>query len=115
MVFRAYKSSRIHRSSWQPPLKLLLLAQVTATLQGARPWSFTKPTSKPPLEFLEVDAADVAAGKKTEPAVNAEYEKWLAKDSQVRSYLFSSLSEDIFSSVASATTAAELWAVIQTL
>jgi histone deacetylase 1/2 len=92
------------------------LAQVTATLQGAQLWSFTKPTTKPPPEFLEVDAAAAAAaGNKAEPAVNPEYEKWLAKDSQVRSYLFTSLSEDTFSQVADATTAAELWAAIQTL
>jgi hypothetical protein len=39
----------------------------------------------------------------------------LAKDSQVCSYLFTSLSEDTFSQVADATTAAELWAAIQTL
>jgi hypothetical protein len=91
------------------------LAQVTATLQGAQLWSFIKPTTKPPPEFLEVDAAAAAASKKAEPAVNPEFEKWLAKDSQVRSYLFSSLSEDTFSQVASATTVSPLWAAIQTL
>jgi hypothetical protein len=64
------------------------LAQVTATLQAVQLWSFTKPTTKPPPEFLEVDAADAAAGKKAEPAANPEHEKWFAKDSQVHGYLF---------------------------
>jgi len=87
------------------------LAQVTATLQGARLWSFTKSTSKPPPEFLAVDPA----GKKTDPEPNPEHEEWFAKDSQVRSYLFSSLSKDVFSQVATSTTAADLWAAIQAL
>jgi hypothetical protein len=91
------------------------LAQVTATLQGAQLWGFTKATSKPPPEFLAADPADVAAGKKSDPVPNPEYDKWFAKDSQVRSYLFSSLSKDVFSQVATSTTAADLWAAIQAL
>ena len=89
------------------------LAQVTATLQGARLWKFTKSTYSPPSEFLEADEAD--KGKKVDPVPNSEYEQWFAKDSQVRSYLFSSLSKDVFSQVAMSTTAAELWAAIQGL
>ena len=58
------------------------LAQVTATLQGAQLWGYTKPTSKPPPEFLPEDVAAVAAApaanKQTAPAVNLEYEKWFA-------------------------------------
>jgi histone deacetylase 1/2 len=91
------------------------LAQVTATLQGAQLWSFTKPTAKPPPEFLDVAAPADPAGKKADPIINPEHEKWYAKDNQVRSYLFSSLSKDVFSQVASATTAAELWTKIQEL
>lgn len=56
------------------------LAQVTSTLQGARLWKFTRPTSKPPSEFLEVDAVD-ENGKKADSALNPEYEQWFAKDS----------------------------------
>lgn len=91
------------------------LAQVTATLQGAQLWGFTKPTSTPPSEFLPVDPADAAVGKKFAPVANPEYDRWFAKDSQVRSYLFSSLSKDVFSQVATSTTVADLWAVIQAL
>jgi len=58
------------------------LAQVSATLQGAQLWGYTKPTSKPPPEFLPEDVAAVAAApaanKQTAPAVNLEYEKWFA-------------------------------------
>jgi hypothetical protein len=75
----------------------------------------TKSTAKPPPEFLEEDAAAGVDGKKPKPVVNPEYEKWFAKDSQVRAYLFSSLSKDVFSQVASSTTAASLWAAIQGL
>lgn len=49
------------------------LAQVSATLQGAQLWGYTKPTSKPPSEFLA--APPDAAGKDTAPVVNLEYEK----------------------------------------
>ena len=95
------------------------LAQVSATLQGAQLWGYTKPTSKPPPEFLPEDAATVAAAtaadKQIAPAVNPKYEKWFAQDSQVRGYLFSSLSKDVFSQVASSTTTADLWAAIQGL
>ena len=90
-------------------------AQVVATLQGAQLWSFTKPTSQPPPEFLADDAGSTAAGKKAAPVPNLDHEKWFAKDSQVRSYLFSSFSKDVFSQVADKTTAAELWAAIQNL
>jgi hypothetical protein len=78
---------------------------------GAQLAGFIKSTAKPPTEFLEADVVAIAAGKK-DPVPNPEYEKWVAKDSQVRSYLFSSLSKEIFSQVSSSTTAAELWAAI---
>jgi len=90
------------------------LAQVTSTLQGARLWRFTQPSSKSPEEFLATTAAD-DDGKKAEPIPNPAYDDWFAKDSQVRSYLFASLSKDVFSQVASSSTAAELWTAIQEL
>jgi hypothetical protein len=62
---------------------------------------------QPPSEFLEVDAVD-ENNKKVYPTLSPEYEQWFAMDSQVRSYLFSSLSKDVFSQVASSTTAADL-------
>ncbi|XP_021313466.1 uncharacterized protein LOC110434092 isoform X1 [Sorghum bicolor] len=89
------------------------LAQVSANLQGAQLWDFTKPTSTPPPELLP--ATTTTDGKKSEPTANPEYTRWLARDSQVRGYLFSSLSKDIFSQVATSTMAAEVWAAIQTL
>lgn len=90
------------------------LAQVTATLQGAHLAGYIKADAKPPAKFLEADAAATAAGKK-DPVPNPDHEEWIAKDSQVRGYLFSSLSKEIFSQVASSTTSAKLWAAIHGL
>lgn len=89
-------------------------AQVTSTLKGAQLAGFIKPTATPPAEFLAPED-EKAAGKKVDPLPNPEYEQWVAKDQQVLSYLFSSLSREIFSQVSSATTAAELWAAVQGL
>jgi len=58
-------------------------------------------------------AIDATSGKKGEPQPNPAYETWVTQDQQVLSYLFSSLSKEVFSQVSSATTASELWAVIQ--
>jgi len=44
---------------------------------------------------------------------NPAYDKWVAQDQQVLSYLFGSLSKEIFAQVSTATSAAELWAAIQ--
>jgi hypothetical protein len=69
------------------------------------------------VEFPEpaAEAGDNAGNKKADPVPNPEYEKWIAKDQHVLSYLFSSLSKEVFSQVSSATTVAELWVVIQGL
>jgi hypothetical protein len=76
-------------------------AQVSSTLKGAQLTGFIKSTAKPPAEFLEADdaAAAKAAMKQVDPLPNPEYKKWVAKDSQVLSYLFSFLSKEIFSQV----------------
>jgi hypothetical protein len=80
-------------------------------LKGAWLTGHITTTAKPPAEFLEADEAAKAAGK-AKLVPNPEYETWVAKNNQVRSYLFSSLSKEIFSQVSSATTAVELWAAI---
>jgi hypothetical protein len=89
-------------------------AQVTATLMGAHLIGFIKPTAHPLAEFLEADAVAVVDGQKAHPVPNPDYEKWIAKDSYVRSYLFS-ISKEIFTEVSSSTTSAKLWAAIQDL
>ena len=44
---------------------------------------------------------------------NPAYDKWVAQDQQVLSYLFGSLSKEIFAQVSTATSTVELWAEIQ--
>ena len=89
-------------------------AQVSSALKGAQLAGFIKPTAKPPPEFLDTIGKndDMVDDKQVDPLPNPEYEKWVAKDSQVLSYLFSSLSKEIFSQVSSASIAMELWAAI---
>ena len=87
-------------------------AQVSSTLKGAQLAGYIKPSAKPPSPFLEDGTSD---DKKVDPVPNPEYEKWEAKDQQVLSYLFGSLSKEIFAQVSTCTTAAELWAAIQAL
>ena len=70
-------------------------AQVSSSLKGAQLAGFIKPTAKPPPEFL--DTAGKSDDKQVDPLPNPEYEKWVAKDSQVLSYLFLSPSKEIFS------------------
>ena len=47
--------------------------------------------------------------------MNPEYEKWVAKDQQVLSYLLTSLSREIGSQVTTVTTVASAWAAIEAL
>jgi hypothetical protein len=89
-------------------------AQVSSTLKGAQLASFIKPSAAPPAEFL-APANPSSKDKAADPEPNPDYEKWVTKDQQVLSYLFSSLSKEVFAQVSSATTAAELWVAIQGL
>jgi hypothetical protein len=90
-------------------------AQVSSTLKGAQLANFIKPMTKPPSSYLEASETSEKIGKQVDPLPNPEYEKWVVKDQQVLSYLFSSLSKEVFAQVSSSTTAAELWAAIQVL
>ena len=90
-------------------------AQVSNTLKGARLAKHIRVGAAPPDAFVAPNTPTDADGKKAAPVPNPEYEEWIANDSQVLSYLFSSLSKEIFSQVSSATSAAALWAAIQEL
>lgn len=98
------KLSRGNYSMWH--------AQVINTLVGAQYAHHIAPNAAPPPRFLE-GAVDPATGKKAEPSINPDYTKWVSQDAQVLSYLFNSLSKEIFAQVSSATTATALWAAIQ--
>ena len=89
-------------------------ATVSSALKGARLAGYILKTAVPPAAFIQ-DEASTVDGKKPDPAPNPAYEKWVAEDQIVLSYLFSSLSKEIFGQVATATTATELWAAIQDL
>ena len=83
-------------------------AQVSSALKGAPLAMFIKPTAKPPSEFLPATSTGDKLDKNVDPLPNPEYEKWVAKEAQVLSYLFTSLSKEIFAQVSTAETAAEL-------
>jgi hypothetical protein len=65
-------------------------------LKGAQLTTFIKPMMKPPPEFLPATSAGDKLDKNIDPLPNHEYEKWVAKEAQVLSYLFTSLSQEIF-------------------
>ncbi|XP_066385162.1 uncharacterized protein [Miscanthus floridulus] len=88
-------------------------AQVVSSLKGAQLTGFIKPLAKPSLEFVPAILSGNKPDKNVDPLPNPDYEKWVAKDQQVLSYLFSSLSKEIFAQVSSAETAAKLWAAIE--
>jgi hypothetical protein len=54
-----------------------------------------------------------SADKLTEMILNPEYDTWVAKDRQVLNYLLAFVSRQILVQVATYTTAAEVWKVIQ--
>ena len=79
------KLTRSNHAMWQ--------AQVLSALRGAQAEHFIDPTARPPEKYLAPKG-----DKKTDdepPVVNPEYEKWVAKDQQVLSYLLTSLSREI--------------------
>jgi hypothetical protein len=87
-------------------------AQVLSTLKGAQLFEYTLPMAAPPVEFTE-GALDPATGKRGDPVPNPDHAKWVSRDQIVLSYLFSSLSKEVFAQVSSSKTAAELWSAIQ--
>jgi hypothetical protein len=80
-------------------------AQVSPTIKGAQYGEYIQAGASPPAAFTD-GAVDPTTNKKGDPVPNPAYEKWVTQDQQVLSYLFSSLSKDVFSQVSSATTAA---------
>jgi len=90
-------------------------ATVSSALKGARLAGYIQSTAAPPSSFLTDASASPADGKTVDPQPNPAYEKWVAEDQIVLSYLFNSLSREVFGQVATATAAAELWAAIQDL
>jgi len=98
--------------------------QVLSALRGAQLVRFIDPEARPPEKFvapkkIEKKAADDGDDAKLaggdEPILNPEFEKWVAQDQQVLSYLLGSLLREIGSQVTMVTMAAEAWAAIHAL
>lgn len=91
-------------------------AQVLSSLRGAQLAAFIEPSAKAPAQFLDTSLeTDSKEGKKVDPVPNPAYDMWMVQDQQFLSYLFSSLSKEIFAQVARHHTVATLWAAIQEL
>jgi hypothetical protein len=76
-------------------------ATVSSAMKGARLSGYILSTVAPPPAFIEnTTSLPSADGKKVEPMPNPAYEKWIAEDQIILSYLFSSLTKEIFGQVA---------------
>lgn len=87
-------------------------AQVSSALKGAQMAGFIKPSATAPDQFMPPKEG---AKKEDPPIENPKFEKWMAKDQQVLSYLLHSISPEIAAQITSAKTATAAWAVIQGL
>lgn len=88
-------------------------AQVLSAIRGAQVEHFLDPATRPPEKFLA--AKDDKKVDSEPPVVNPEFQKWVAKDQQVLSYLPTSISHKIGFQVTMMTTAAAAWAAIKAL
>ena len=66
-------------------------------------------SSRAPPTKLEVEKAD----KTKEIIDNPEYEKWLAKDQQLLSYLLNSMTREVLDQVVMLESSAEVWSAIE--
>ncbi|BAF03797.1 Os01g0123000 [Oryza sativa Japonica Group] len=87
-------------------------AQVLTALRGARLEGFISGKTTPPPAEIEKKEGDKKEGEKTIKIANPAVDEWFATDQQVLGFLFSSLSREILSQVAGATTAAQAWQAI---
>jgi hypothetical protein len=82
--------------------------QVLPAVRGAQLEDHLSRMVAPPPKGIVVKRGD-----KEEKEANPEYTRWLALDQQVLSYLLSTMTRDVMLQVATATTAAELWAAVE--
>lgn len=82
-------------------------AQVLSALRGARLEGYISGKTVAPAAEIEekVDGKVVKVG-------NPAYEDWEARDQQILSFLLTSLSRDVMTQIAAATTAAQAWRAI---
>lgn len=87
---------------------LMWRAQVLPVVRGALLQDYLDGTAKAPPSELEEKVADKIVKKP-----NPDYARFIARDQQLLSYLFSLLSRDIFSSVATLETSAQVWRTLE--
>ena len=88
---------------------LLWKAQVMPAIRGAQLTGILNGTSRAPATKLEIEKPD----KTKEIIDNPEYEKWLAKDQQLLSYLLNSMSREVLAQVVMLESSAEVWTAIE--
>jgi hypothetical protein len=59
---------------------------LSTALEGAQLARYIKSSAASPTKFLSTET--IANGKKADPQLNPDYDKWVAHDAQVCSYLF---------------------------
>lgn len=96
------KLTRANHAIWK--------AQVLAVVRGARLEGFLTGAVKAPEPMVKAKIAE-----KEVVTVNPAHEEWVATDQQVLGYLFSSMTRDILSQVASCKIAAEVWNVVEVM
>lgn len=108
-LFGCHVSEKLNKQNYQ-----LWSAQVLTTICGARPEGhITGKTEVPPKEIDKTPSDDKKTGHKIVRMANPAYDEWFAADQQVLGFIFSSLSRDVLSQVATVQTAVEGWAAIQ--
>jgi len=78
-------------------------------IRGAQLDSILDGSCAAPAKTLEITTDD----KKTATIVNPEYERWIAKDQQLLSYILNSLTTGVLSQVATLTSSASVWAALE--
>ena len=84
------KLTKANFASWR--------AQVVSALNGYQLGKYILPGAEPPSKFLETKPGTQIDSKEP-PAINPEYEIWIAKDQQVLNYLLSNMSKEILGQV----------------
>ena len=85
-----------------------------SALNGYQLGKYILPGAEPPSKFLETKPGTQIDSKEP-PAINPEYEIWIAKDQQVLNYLLSNMSKEILGQVNHEVTASAAWATTEGL
>jgi hypothetical protein len=90
---------------------ILWRAQILPPIRGAQLEGILDGSVKAPPKIMEVIKDD----KTKEMVSNEAYATWLKQDQQVLGHLLNSLTKDVLGQVATATTAVEAWAALDSM